>query len=246
MSQAIRPKTVCVDCGNPVSKPTYKRCHACNTAMRRAAAPSVCAVTGCGTGAVVATVKTWGPLCSKHHQRWCRHGDPRIRLVAGDDTTVNTLVRCKVDASGGPDACWPYTGEINRWGYGTLCLDGRGGPRMAAHRFLWGEEHGPVPEDVEIDHTCHNAAVARGECAGGSTCLHRRCCNLRHLRAVDHEANTLAGVAPTAINSRKTHCLRAHPFKGPGADVRITRNGWQRCLHCERIRDRERRQRTTS
>ncbi|WP_327385064.1 hypothetical protein [Streptomyces sp. NBC_01207] len=183
------------------------------------------------------TVDEFGPLCSKHYQRYTRHGDPRVRLVAGDDTAVTDVFASKVDTSSGPAACWPYTGEISRWGYGVLRPGGRESNRVLAHRYQWTLFHGDVADTTEIDHVCHNDAVERHECAGGPSCKHRRCCNPNHLRATDHSSNTLAGMGPPALNARKQSCVHGHPFSGPGSDVRISAEGHRRCRHCDRARD---------
>jgi hypothetical protein len=58
------------------------------------------------------------------------------------------------DKSGGPDACWPWTGCRNEDGYGQLLWQGQ--PR-GAHRLAWIEKHGPIPpETPHVLHRCDN------------------------------------------------------------------------------------------
>lgn len=48
---------------------------------------------------------------------------------------------------------------------------------MMYHRFMWEQQHGPVPEGHELDHKCKN----------------RACCNTEHLQVLDrttHLVNT--------------------------------------------------------
>jgi len=63
------------------------------------------------------------------------------------------------------------------------------------HRWLWERENGPVPKGWTLEHTCHTGAKARGECAGGKTCKHRRCCELEHLEAMPHGENTFGATS---------------------------------------------------
>lgn len=51
---------------------------------------------------------------------------------------------------------------------------------MTAHMAAWIVENGPKPPGTDLDHECHNRAVRDGLCKPGK-CLHRLCCNLRHI-----------------------------------------------------------------
>jgi len=77
----------------------------------------------------------------------------------------------KVDKSGGPEACWPWTASLNK-GYGQLgagpCPPGvsRNSRRnILAHRFAYELEGGAVPDGMDVLHRCDNP----------------RCCNPAHL-----------------------------------------------------------------
>jgi hypothetical protein len=57
------------------------------------------------------------------------------------------------DKSGGPNACWPWVGGRNKAGYGLFGVDGA---CVLAHRKAYEFEHGPIPAEVKILHSCDN------------------------------------------------------------------------------------------
>ena len=59
----------------------------------------------------------------------------------------------RVDRSGGPDSCHPWTGTTNQYGYGRLVVCGR---REVASRFGWEIARGPIPKGMQVCHTCDN------------------------------------------------------------------------------------------
>lgn len=84
----------------------------------------------------------------------------------------------KVDKSGGPDACWPWTGAklTKRGGYGAFNLDNK---TIRAHRLAWELTNGPIPvgdgwHGTVVRHLCHNAV----------------CCNPAHLTIGTTQENT--------------------------------------------------------
>lgn len=116
-----------------------------------------------------------------------------------------------VDRSGGPDACWPWLGQVDRQGYGVwwATLDGRK-VSLRAHRVAMQLEHGPTT--LVSDHECHNRELS---CDGGDTCPHRRCCNPSHLAPVTPQVNGSTG--RSGINMRsKTHCPAGHAYAEHG------------------------------
>jgi hypothetical protein len=83
-----------------------------------------------------------------------------------------------------------------------------------------------------LDHTCHNEAAQRGECAGGWTCEHRACVNLDHLRLVSPSENVLAG--NHSIDT-KTSCPKGHSYKDE-RNIMIRKSGKRECAECNRQR----------
>lgn len=79
----------------------------------------------------------------------------------------------KVDRSGGPEACWPFTGSINvQHGYGQFRL----GKQVArAHRVavVLGDPPREIPAGMYVLHSCDNP----------------RCCNPAHLRVGTQSEN---------------------------------------------------------
>lgn len=124
----------------------------------------------------------------------------------------------KVDKRG-PDECWPWRASRYRTGYGRFGV-GPASSRVqtSAHRVAFDLANGPIPEGLVVDHIC---AV-------------RECVNPRHLQVLTNAANILRGTGPTAVNARKTSCMRGHAFD----DTNTGRNtfGNRFCRTCEALR----------
>jgi len=72
-----------------------------------------------------------------------------------------------VDRSGGPDACWPWTGSKTKDGYGVFWATGADGSRRTvyAHRYALKRKLSHRLGDLHALHTCDNPP----------------CCNEAHL-----------------------------------------------------------------
>ena len=68
------------------------------------------------------------------------------------------------------DACWPWIGALNGWGYGYFRI---GDMLYRAHRVAYTLTKGAIPEEALILHSRDN----------------RRCCNPAHLRAGTQSEN---------------------------------------------------------
>src|SRR5678815_2102759 len=94
-----------------------------------------------------------------------------------------------------PGSCWPWSGFISSLGYGQYR---RLYKNYMAHRLIYEHLVGPIPQGLELDHTCKN----------------RRCVNPSHLEPVTHLENIRRG---RSYRRERTHCppvsythLRAH------------------------------------
>jgi hypothetical protein len=178
--------------------------------------------------------------CSKHYQRWQKHGDPlRVDLPGFLPTDPALRFWTKVDKNGplpahrpelGP--CYFWTGAKMSGGYGSFGVENR--RVVLAHRWVYEHFRGPIPDGLEIDHLCHNGSG----CPGGITCPHRLCVNPEHLEAVTRRVNCLRGESPSAIHARKTHCPQGHPYVGE--NLYITSTGGRQCRICQSERSAQR------
>lgn len=73
------------------------------------------------------------------------------------------------------DECWEWIGCKLENGYGKKTCNGR---TVLAHRWLWSQLFGPIPDGLVIDHVCQN----------------RGCVNPQHLRVVTQAENVRSAV----------------------------------------------------
>jgi hypothetical protein len=127
-----------------------------------------------------------------------------------------------------PNGCWEWTRFTNPEGYGTTSYYGRRG--TPAHRAMYMELIGPIPEGMTLDHLCHSNDST---CMAGKQCVHRRCVNPAHLEPVTTEVN-----ASRQSSKRKTHCPYGHPYTGE--NLIFNSIGGRACRECARRRGRDR------
>lgn len=171
----------------------------------------LCSIEGCERRAAS---RNW---CGTHYARWRKHGDPMfVKHIVGDD---EARFWAHVDKTG-PGGCWLWTGTLHKAsGYPALAVAGRS---VRAYRFAYQMLVGPIPAGLTLDHTCHSRNLA--SCAGGPTCLHRRCVNPAHLEAVTGAVNSQRSV--------RDHCKHGHPFDeantywAPKTGKRVCRACW--------------------
>ena len=107
------------------------------------------------------------------------------------------------------ESCWLWLGAVSR-GYGVANFNGK---LRRAHRISWELVNGPIPDGLQIDHLCEV----------------KLCVRPVHMETVTGRVNTLrCERAPAAINLKKTHCPRNHPFDGADSD------GHRYCVRCRR------------
>lgn len=106
-----------------------------------------------------------------------------------------------------PDACWLWNGAHTR-GRPVTHRRGELPPNQYVARVVWADAHGPIPDGMQVHHTCENKA----------------CVRLDHLLLVTPEQHR-------ALHPRATHCRKGHPITG------VNVNG-PYCLVCHAARER--------
>jgi len=116
--------------------------------------------------------------------------------------------------------CWIWMGSIGTEGYGWFHFQMK---RMRAHLLSYKLLKGQIPEGLMLDHLCRV----------------RHCVNPGHADQVTNRENILRGIAPPAMNARKTHCKRGHSLSGENLTSRH-RDGQDRreCKECNLRRKR--------
>jgi len=145
--------------------------------------------------------------------RFCSHTCFRAKAWEPDRIVSRLLTKVAMPAS--YEACWPWVGSINPYGYGQARVGSRaaGTSRMVgAHRAMYEVAVGPIPDGLQLDHLCRV----------------RHCVNPLHLEPVTKYVNGIRGESFSAINARKTHCPRGHPY-----DSRNVSNGGRMCSCCK-------------
>jgi HNH endonuclease len=113
--------------------------------------------------------------------------------------------------------CWIWKGYINKeshYGYFYARSHGHRALGLRAHRLAWELLRGKIPRGYVTDHLCRV----------------KKCVNVNHLEIVTPRQNTLRGLSPSSLNSRKAVCKRGHPLWG--RNLYVTPKGGRRCRTC--------------
>jgi hypothetical protein len=137
-------------------------------------------------------------------------------LTVGEIVTSILAHRVQVAPSG----CHLFTGCLSQDGYGLVGVNGR---TQRAHRVVYEQAVGPIPEGHVIDHLCRV----------------RNCVNPAHMEPVTPIENTRRGFVGFINNpsARKTHCKNGHEFSPENTRIETSKGKSQRrCLVCRRQR----------
>ena len=163
-------------------------------------------------------------MCSKHWTRVKRYGDPYFtKRHRVDGATDWEKFWAKVIVT---DECWGWRGAPSDAGYATIHLRGSLTGFKVAHRWLWEQLYGPLPDCLELDHLCRN----------------RICTNPDHLEPVTHLENVRRGVTGEVARARqlvKTHCPQGHAYDEINAH--FSKDGRRYCRACSRESMRQKR-----
>jgi len=139
---------------------------------------------------------------------------PKTQQAEGGSPKVAVdQIMARVVWNGDEDECWTWVGGKQGQGYGQIRVAGK---ELLAHRLAYELFVGPIPSGRHIDHLCRT----------------RNCVNPSHLEAVSLVENVLRGNGFYALNARKTHCPKGHPYSG--SNLYRTPKGHRRCRQCKR------------
>lgn len=130
----------------------------------------------------------------------------RVRSTTAEERFWSNVDKC--------GECWTWTGYIKPNGYASFYPGGgRHVGKVYAHRFSYELVNGPIPNGMEIDHTCNV----------------RNCVNPAHLEVVTHRENL------DRAKDRRTHCPHGHEFTDENS---YWWNGYRSCRTCRTARHR--------
>lgn len=111
--------------------------------------------------------------------------------------------------------CVPWHLSLNGSGYGQKMVKGKNVP---AHRWMWEQAYGPIPNGMQVNHHCDN----------------RKCVNPGHLYLGTQKDNVRDEVDRGRHKTpwvRKEKCARGHLY----ADTEVIRpNGQRYCRECHK------------
>lgn len=82
-------------------------------------------------------------------------------------TTLNysATIQRRLDAGRalGPDGCLVWTKARSPFGYGRISRGAKGAGYEVTHRVAWELEHGPIPDEMYVLHSCDNPPCSNVE-----------------------------------------------------------------------------------
>lgn len=143
-------------------------------------------------------------------------------IAAKTHTRLTNLERLEgqyfIDSNG----CWIWTARKNKGDYGqTHWFEGKKRISGLAYRLSYIVHKGAVPEGLHIDHLCRVHA----------------CINPDHLEAVTQGENNRRGYGASAINIRKTHCPKGHPYNEENTEWYARPSGGNPMRYCKLCRE---------
>ena len=132
--------------------------------------------------------------------------------------------------------CW-HASRVQPSGYSRIHWRGRD---WVGSRLSYLAHNGSLADDLQVDHLCHGADAT---CAGGATCLHRRCVNPAHLEQVSAVENCRRAPRGFGRGQRlRETCVRGHVFDAANTYWRKSRASHtdgeptRQCRACDRLR----------
>jgi hypothetical protein len=116
-----------------------------------------------------------------------------------------------------PDGCWRWTACLDRDGYAAFKMRGK---NYRGHKLAYELIVGPIPDGMELDHTCRVRCCVRPD----------------HVEPVTGLINQLRGETVIAANAAKTHCPKGHPLSGENLIPYYVKRGHRACRECGRKR----------
>lgn len=124
-----------------------------------------------------------------------------------------------VDRSGGPGACWPWTGARSRLGYGLVSVHSR---PQKAHRVAYRLFVGPIPRRKGILHHCDNPP-----CCNWERCLYpgtqrRNARDAQRRHRYHYGADHWTHRMPERLARGERHRSQTHPESVASGDAHWT------------------------